>query len=460
MQALQPFRCAPDFQVILTLVSNNPNQLGFFEDTRRQCVALSRAKRTMTIVTNLQVAASVPALASFCQAAGVKLPTCEYTEENGWEYEEEDWDEGEEYEEEDWEGEGSQRGRIQAGNDLRNLLQRKREEQEARAKEETAVAEEPPRVAESEAKFKKAARHWLTQFNAQTLKLGTLEEKLEKALEGELKFRKAARHWKTKYEHERQPKSDLEQKLNSVQFSELKFRNAARHWKTKYEHEKTELEALKAELEALKASALALSAPTVSIEGCPPQQSRSQRAQPMTQQQPKTTPQQIQPVVVNEVHASGTKKLTQQDHQQTKDMPQQKESIVNEVRASGTKKRARQDDQSITSQGRGNARQDDVQTGPSTAQHVCCQAAINILRQRGEPMPLASFGVELYSTLPNARQLVGGKLKQWLQKQPNCFDLDVEACGGSGQVSLRKLCRNFSSASACKHGSLCTFLHG
>ena len=68
-------------QVILSLVSDNPCRLGFFQDPRRQCVALSRAKRTMTLVSNLQVAASVPALVSFCREAGVKLPTGEWAEE-------------------------------------------------------------------------------------------------------------------------------------------------------------------------------------------------------------------------------------------------------------------------------------------------------------------------------------------------------------------------------------------
>jgi len=56
--------------VILSLVGSNPQRLGFLRDVRRQCVALSRAMRTMTLVAHPDVVQKLPAIASFCRAEG------------------------------------------------------------------------------------------------------------------------------------------------------------------------------------------------------------------------------------------------------------------------------------------------------------------------------------------------------------------------------------------------------
>ena len=54
--------------VILSLVGSNPQRLGFLRDVRRQCVALSRAMRTMTLVAHPDVVQKLPAIACFCKA--------------------------------------------------------------------------------------------------------------------------------------------------------------------------------------------------------------------------------------------------------------------------------------------------------------------------------------------------------------------------------------------------------
>jgi len=54
--------------VILSVVGSNPQRLGFLRDVRRQCVALSRAMRTMTLVAHPDVVQKLPAMACFCKA--------------------------------------------------------------------------------------------------------------------------------------------------------------------------------------------------------------------------------------------------------------------------------------------------------------------------------------------------------------------------------------------------------
>ena len=61
--------------VILTLVSSDPKRLGFVRDRRRQCVALSRAMRTMTLVAHPDVVKELPAMKVLCKAAEGVLPS-------------------------------------------------------------------------------------------------------------------------------------------------------------------------------------------------------------------------------------------------------------------------------------------------------------------------------------------------------------------------------------------------
>jgi superfamily I DNA and/or RNA helicase len=55
--------------VVLSLVVSNPQGLGFVKHARRQCVAMSRAKRTATLVWHPDVACALPAWASFYDLA-------------------------------------------------------------------------------------------------------------------------------------------------------------------------------------------------------------------------------------------------------------------------------------------------------------------------------------------------------------------------------------------------------
>ena len=60
--------------VILSLVSSDPMRLGFLKDRRRQCVSLSRAMRTLTLVAQPEVVKRLPAMATLLAAVSGVLP--------------------------------------------------------------------------------------------------------------------------------------------------------------------------------------------------------------------------------------------------------------------------------------------------------------------------------------------------------------------------------------------------
>jgi len=60
--------------VVLSLVCSDPVRVGFLRDRRRQCVALSRAMRTLTLVSQPEIVKKLPAMITFLEAAGGVIP--------------------------------------------------------------------------------------------------------------------------------------------------------------------------------------------------------------------------------------------------------------------------------------------------------------------------------------------------------------------------------------------------
>ena len=59
--------------VVLSLVSTDAKRAGFLKDSRRQCVSLSRAMRTMTLIGHPSLLATLPPMRAFAAAAGQEL---------------------------------------------------------------------------------------------------------------------------------------------------------------------------------------------------------------------------------------------------------------------------------------------------------------------------------------------------------------------------------------------------
>jgi hypothetical protein len=59
--------------VVLSLVSTNAKRAGFLKNSRRQCVSLSRAMRTMTLIGHPSLLATLPPMRAFAAAAGQEL---------------------------------------------------------------------------------------------------------------------------------------------------------------------------------------------------------------------------------------------------------------------------------------------------------------------------------------------------------------------------------------------------